>query len=110
MKPKFEQNALATLDRVRGIFEERGGQYGDTWGECQFLVMKAIANKFGIKIDPKFYRALATAAFVDMKYARMAGGYREDNLNDGIAYQAYLTEEIRQLDLGLLRNNETPKS
>jgi hypothetical protein len=109
MTPKFQENAVATLSRVRGIFEERGGQYGDTWRNCQFLTMKAVAEKYGIKIDSKFYRALATAAFVDKKYARLEGGYRDDNLIDGIAYQAYLAEEVRQLDLSLINTNEAAK-
>lgn len=96
-QPKFESNALATLQRVQDTFTRRGDEYGDTWRNCQFIVMKAVARKLGCQIKPEHFRALATAAFADMKYQRLEGGYKDDSLIDGIAYSAYLAQEMEEL-------------
>lgn len=97
-QPLFESNAGATLERVKSTFCQRGNEYGDTWKNCQFLTMKAIARKFGITIPDKFYRALSAAALCDMKHQRLEGGYKDDSLVDGIAYEAFLAEEVRKLE------------
>jgi hypothetical protein len=94
---RFERNACATLNRVTAVFCQRGGEYADTWKTCQFLTMKAVAQRLGSHISPEHFRALATAAFVDMKYQRMEGGYKDDNVVDGIAYSAYLAQEMAEL-------------
>ena len=96
-QPKFESNALATLDAVKATFTQRGTEYGDTWRNCQFITMKAVAGELGCQIKPEHLRALATAAFVDMKYQRSEGGYKADSLIDGIAYAAFLAEEMNEL-------------
>jgi hypothetical protein len=97
-RPKFEKNALATFERATATFGERGTQYGDTWRDCQFLKMKAVASHFGLSIPDQFFRALATAAFSDMKYQRLQGGYKDDSIIDGINYDAFLAEEVRELE------------
>lgn len=102
--PKFEENAHATLKRVEAVFTERGREYGDTWRNCQFLAMKAVARKFDTTIPLWLFRALATAALVDMKYQRLEGGYKDDSMIDGIAFSLYLAEEIRDIE----RNKQTP--
>lgn len=96
-KPLFELRADATLDAVRATYANRGSEYSDTWRTCQFRNMKAVASKLGLSIDDAFYRALAAAAFVDMKQERQSGGYKEDNLIDGIAYEALLVGEMNSL-------------
>lgn len=96
-KPLFETHAETTLDRVRRTFIQRGGEYSDTWRTCRFTVMRAVAKELGCEINPEHFRALATAAFVDMKQERVAGCYKEDSLVDDIAYKAFLVEEMRQL-------------
>jgi hypothetical protein len=96
-KPKFETNADATLDRVRATYSQRGGEYADTWGTCRFPVMTSVAKELGISISPQYFRALASAALCDMKNERMTGGWKEDNMIDGIAYDAFLVEEMRLL-------------
>ena len=96
-KPKFETNADATLDRVRATYSQRGGEYADTWGTCRFPVMTSVAKELGISISPQHFRALASAALCDMKNERMTGGWKEDNMIDGIAYDAFLVEEMRLL-------------
>ena len=97
MKPLFEERALATAERAQAIYAGRGTQYGDTWRECQFLKMKACARELGVEIPDKFMRALATAAFCDMKYWRLLGGYHDDSIIDGINYDSFLAEEMRVL-------------
>ena len=98
IRPLFETHALATIQRSVETFAGRGLEYGDTWKDCQFVTMKAVAKELGCDIAPAHFRALATAAFVDMKYWRGLGGYKDDSLVDGINYQAFLAEEMRQLD------------
>lgn len=97
VKPLFESHAESTLDRVRATFKERGLQYSDTWRNCRFTVMRAVARELGCEINDEHFRALATAAFIDMKQERVGGGYKEDSLVDDIAYKAFLVEEMRQL-------------
>lgn len=97
MIPKFEENANATLERVRGTYAGRGVEYGDTWRECNYLKMRAVARALGLQIPTEAFRVLATAAFCDMKYWRMLGDFKDDSLVDGIAYDAFLAEEMRRL-------------
>lgn len=96
-KPNFEENADVTLGKVYETYAKRGQQYADTWGTCRFAVMKAVADALGQRIDDRCFRALASAAFVDMKQERMTGGWKEDNMIDGIAYGAYLAEEVAKV-------------
>src|SRR5436190_1865467 len=95
-KPLFETHALATIQRSIETFSGRGIEYGDTWRETRFVIMEAVARKLGCDIRPEHFRALATAAFCDMKYWRGLGGYKDDSLVDGINYQAFLAEEMRR--------------
>lgn len=62
--------------------------------------MKAVARELGYEIKPEHFRALATAAFVDMKYQRLEGGYKDDSIVDGIAYQGFLAQEMVELKEG----------
>lgn len=65
------------------IMQERGGQYGDSWGECQWLALRATMRKVSGPIDsPEICRAMALAALVDIKYQRLMGGYKEDTPQD----------------------------
>lgn len=97
-QPLFERRALLTIKRAIETFAGRGIEYGDTWGECTFNTMKSVARKLGCQINPEHFRALATAAFIDMKYWRHLGGYKDDSMVDGINYSAFLAEEMRQLE------------
>jgi hypothetical protein len=98
-KPTFERLAGATLARVADTFGQRGTEYGDTMRDCQWLAMKAVAARLGYKIQPEHFRALCIAGFVDMKYQRLQGGYKEDSVVDGIAYAGFLAEDMRLLAL-----------
>ena len=95
--PLFEEHALASIERVRQTFCGRGVEYGDTMRDCQFLKMKAVAGALGYEIKPEHFRALCIAGFGDMKYARLLGGYKDDSIIDGIAYDAFLAEEMKVL-------------
>lgn len=97
-KPLFETRADSTLDKVRAIYADRGTSYSDTWRTCRFTNMKAVAKQLGLTIDERFFRALCAAGFVDMKQERMSGGWKEDNMIDGIAYEALLIGEMDSLD------------
>ena len=97
-KPTFETLADETLDRVRGIYAQRGTEYADTWKNPPLLAMKATAAKLGIDIPDEFYKALALAALADVKYVRLIGGYKEDSVDDGIAYSGAWAGEMRRLD------------
>lgn len=97
MKPIFEEHAMKSYARAQEIFTARGSGYGDTWRECNFLKMKAVADALSIPIPDNALRALATAAFLDMKYWRNLGGYNDDSLIDEMNYDAFLAEEMKQL-------------
>ncbi len=98
MLPKFETNAIATLQRVQSTFGLRGTEYGDTMAHCQWLTMKTIARRYGVDIPPDLFRALAVGGLCDVKYQRQEGGYKDDNLVDAIAYQSFLAQEMLDLD------------
>lgn len=92
--PLFESHANATIERVRATYSQRGGEYGDTWRNCQWLALKAAARKLGVQIPDKFLTAIAAAVLVDVKYQRLEGGYKDDSVVDGIAYQALWAQEM----------------
>ena len=68
MTPKFEANVLPTIERLKATFTQRGQEYGDTWGNCQFVTMKAVAKQLGYDIKPEHYRAICTAVIVTGKH------------------------------------------
>lgn len=90
----FVKHTAEALRRVEATFCTRGLEYGDTWGECRFVAMRAVAGKLGANVPDDAWRALAAAAFVDMKYQRLQGGYKDDTIIDGMAYSGYLAQEV----------------
>lgn len=86
--PLFDLNASETLQRVEKIFCQRGAEYGDSWRHAQWLAIKATAKTMGVTLDTEQARKIAAAALVDVKYQRLEGGYKEDTVDDGIAYNA----------------------
>ncbi len=92
--PLFDSNAKATLGRVSEIFQQRGGDYGDTWRDCQWLAIKAVSRKLGLNLTHDQCRKIAAAALFDVKYQRLQGGYKDDSIIDGIAYGANLAAEM----------------
>lgn len=94
--PLFDTNATETLKQVEDTFCQRGGEYGDTWRNGQWLAIKAVAKTMGIALNPEQARKLVAAALVDVKYQRLEGGYKEDTIIDGIAYSANLAAEMKR--------------
>jgi hypothetical protein len=93
-EPLFESNANASIARVTATFGQRGAEYGDTWRNAQWLTMKAVAKKLGVSIPDDALRPIAAAVLCDVKYQRLEGGYKDDSVIDGIAYNANLAEEM----------------
>lgn len=98
-KPIFETFADATLARVRGTYATRGTEYGDTWRNAQWLALKATRDELGLSIPESALRAVAAAVMVDVKYQRLEGGFKDDSVVDGIAYNALWAEEMQQQGL-----------
>ena len=96
MNPLFDSNASQTLTKVTATFNQRGGEYGDTWRNAQWLNIKAAAKVAGISMDTDTARLLAAAALSDVKYQRMEGGYKEDTVIDRIAYDANFAAEMER--------------
>lgn len=95
--PLFAARANATLNRARDTYSVRGAQYGDTWRDCQWLTLRAVSGRLFVgRLTDSECRRLAAAVLVDVKHQRMQGGYKDDNLIDGINYAALLAEEMRQ--------------
>jgi hypothetical protein len=94
----FEKRANATLARAAATYSGRGVEYGNTWADhCQWLAMKSTAKHLGVEVPDRFFRAFALAAIVDQKRQRLEGGYKDDSVLDGIAYEAAWAEEMRVL-------------
>ena len=97
MTPLFEEYTLATMERAKQTFVGRGAEYGNTWKDCNFLKMKAVARALNLTIPDEAFRALATAGFLDMKYWRNLGGFKDDSLIDEMNYDGFLAEDMRRL-------------
>lgn len=98
-KPIFETFADTTLIRVRNTYSTRGTEYGDTWKNAQWLALKATRDKLGLTIPDSTLRAVAAAVLVDVKYQRLEGGFKDDSVVDGIAYNALWAEEMQQQEV-----------
>jgi hypothetical protein len=106
-QPMFDTLCKRRLGKAIAVCEERGNQYGDTLRNGQWLASRAVARKFNdwgltilsIASDTSCARALSIAGLVDIKYQRFEGGYKVDNLDDGINYSAVLVELMHELEL-----------
>lgn len=95
--PLFEKNVLSTMERCTSIFTGRGKEYGDTWKDAQLLKLKSVFKElFNFTPDDEQLRIVACASLCDLKYWRFLGGYKDDNLIDGINYDAFLAEAMRK--------------
>lgn len=93
----FDKYADATLERVKKTYSGRGEEYGDTMRDCQWLTMRAVAQRLGVALPAKYARVIAIAGLLDLKYQRMQGGYKDDNLVDHGAYAAFVAQEMKEL-------------
>lgn len=103
-KPLFEERADRTLDKVRAVYAQRGGEYADTWRTCRFLAFKSVAKRLGLAIPDEYCRILTSAGFYDMKYERLGGGYKDDSIIDALAYGAYMADEMDEIDEAVRRD------
>lgn len=95
---RFESNMRASWKEVDATVLQRAGEYADTWSDCQWLKVKAIAKRFGLELSTEMARALAAGALCDVKYQRNQGGYKRDSFLDGVAYDLNAMEEVAVLD------------
>ena len=96
IKGRFAENSIPVLIESMEILIKREEEYSDTWELCQWLAMKAIARKYSLLLPQHLARELAAAAFVDIKYSRLAGGFKEDTLIDLVNYITNLVGESRE--------------
>ena len=97
-KGLFEENATKTLDRISKVYEERAGQYADSYRADTHLTLQAVLEKIGVGVPDRWLNAITAAVLYDVKYSRLEGGYKEDNIVDGINYGAFLVEELAQIE------------
>ena len=98
MKNKFINSATNTLKVVVETMQQRGEQYADTWGKdgCWNLSKAVIEKQFGIKPTVEQCESIALACFIDQKYSRFSGGYKQDTTVDLVSYLAALADTMNK--------------
>ena len=96
--PLFEQLVEQGHARALAVCTQRGAQYGDSWRACPWLVLRAVLRCLGYAegLSPNQLRIIALAALCDVKYARLAGGWKADTAVDLGNYLAALEAAMRQ--------------
>lgn len=94
----FIEAAATTLISVGDTLQERGSQYADTWGEqgCWHLTRAIIQKELGATVSDETCRNIALASFIDQKYSRYAGGFKQDTTIDLIGYLAALSSFVNK--------------
>ena len=100
MNNDFINSATNTLKEVAKTMQERGSQYADTWGKdsCWHLTKAVIAEKLKPEeeVTDETCVCIALAAFIDQKYSRFAGGYRQDTAVDLVGYISALADKMKK--------------
>lgn len=97
---RFERSADAGHEQVRAVYHQRGGEYSDTLETNDWLAFRALAKKLlGVEVSKDQARLLSLASLVDVKYERLAGGWKDDSLTDGLAYGSALLGELKALEV-----------
>ncbi len=98
MKNKFIDSATTTLKVVVETMQERGDQYADTWGKdgCWNLTRAVTEKYLGSKPSNEICEIIALAAFIDQKYSRFSGGYKQDTTIDLVSYLAALGDMVNK--------------
>lgn len=95
MPQRFERSVEIGFRAVRDVVCDRGGQYGDTLQQSQWLTLKsAVLELTGQNIDNDQACIIGLAALNDVKYWRQLGRFKLDSLIDQTAYSAALLGEI----------------
>jgi hypothetical protein len=101
MNNDFINSATNTLKEVAKTMQERGSQYADTWGKdsCWHLTKAVLAEKLKLEesIADDVCVCIALAAFIDQKYSRFAGGYRQDTAVDLVGYISALADKMKNV-------------
>lgn len=101
MNNDFINSATNTLKEVAKTMQERGSQYADTWGKdsCWHLTKAVLAEKLKLEetITDDVCVCVALAAFIDQKYSRFAGGYRQDTAVDLVGYISALADKMKNV-------------
>ena len=102
---EFERLALNSMDEVKETFFTRGQQYADTYKTCKWHIMRAVINKVvpqlkNVELSHSQCVAIGLAAFSDMKYERMSGGFKRDHLVDSISYESALLTAVDEATFG----------
>jgi hypothetical protein len=95
----FDKYLFSGFDRQKEICQSRSAKYADTYRDCQWLWMKAVAKRLGAVIPQDAFMAIALAAYADQKYQRMQGGYDEDHGRDGTNYQTVCIECVKHVEV-----------
>lgn len=97
MANEFIERASLALKEAAKTMHERGSQYNDTWGKdgCWHLTRAIVKKYTGKEISEEATKAIALASFVDQKYSRFAGGYKQDTVIDLIPYLGALCETVK---------------
>jgi len=98
--PLFEEYAMDTIDKATSVYKGRGLEYGDSWKTNPFLILRSVLKEIPAcrEFSQAECRAIAAAVQCDTKYARFEGGYKEDNILDGINYMAFLARAVKELN------------
>jgi len=87
---RFSRMTALGIAELLKTITDRGGQYGDTWETCEWNAL----NPFGF-LSKAESRKAALNVLIDIKYARMGGGFKLDTFVDLAAYLlARIGEEI----------------
>jgi len=96
---EFDRCADATLEEVKSIYQQRGGEYADSWvlenQHAPFLRMVLRETK-DWAVTNRVVRLIVAAVMVDIKDSRMGGPYKRDSVVDGIAYRALFAQLMEE--------------
>lgn len=97
MNNEFISAATNTLKEVAKTMQERGSQYADTWGKdgCWHLTRAIIEKYKDQPVTDEVCKCIALATFIDQKYSRFAGGYKQDTAIDLVGYIAALADKVK---------------
>ncbi len=94
-EPTFERCAGKVLGEAISLFQQRGGEYADSFHVDNMVTTFTEAtlrlcaeHEINIYTDKEWIRLLQLAAIVDLKDARMIGPFKMDTVVDGINYRA----------------------
>jgi hypothetical protein len=98
-KAEFNSASDVTLDQTRSVYNQRGGEYQDTWDLANQVttMLDHVLRSIGrAEFTPQEKRLIVAAALCDVKDSRLIGGYKKDTHLDAIAYRAALAHWLEE--------------